>query len=68
MRIGSLVVTKSRWGMDSRLIGLVVEQTSTGNDTWIVLWSTKHAYKLQEHSGTGLLEVAETKDDEVSNS
>lgn len=53
------MVTRNRWGMDSRLVGIVVEKTSTGEDTWLVLWATKNAYKLQEHWGTNLVDVDE---------
>ena len=58
MRVGSLVVTKTRWSLDARYLGLVVEKTLTGDDTWLVLWSLKDAYKLQEHLGSGLSEIA----------
>lgn len=57
MKPGTLVMTKNRWGMDSRLIGVVIERTETGEDTWRVLWATKSSYKLQEHLGSNLLDI-----------
>lgn len=58
MKIGALVATKSRWGMDSRNVGIVIEKTSTGDDTWLVLWSLKNSYKIQEHIGEGLVDLS----------
>ena len=62
MKRGSLVVTKSRWGIVSRQLGLVV---TPGNikGVWVVLWTGKFSCKLQEHLEGALLEL--NIDDEV---
>lgn len=55
MNVGDLVITKQRWGLDSQRLGIIVERTSTGDDTWLILWSTKMSYKLKEHIGEALI-------------
>lgn len=53
------MITKNRWGMDSRYIGIIVEPIGWAeDDKWLVLWSISKSYKLQEHLGSNLIELS----------
>lgn len=67
MRRGALVITKNRWGMDSRFVGLVIEQVGwQEDDTWKVLWSVKGSYKIQEHLGSNLIDLSDASEQIVN--
>ncbi len=56
--IGSLVVKKSRWGIDSKHIGIIVRKSTTSQDCCIVLWvNVNMNYKLQEHKFFALIDL-----------
>lgn len=58
MHIGALVSKKSRWGIDSQLIGIVVDKSNHVDDGWTVLWTlSDKRYKLQEHIGSALIDL-----------
>lgn len=65
MNIGALVVKRSRWGINSQIIGIIVDKSYKKNDCWLVLWTLAKSYKLQEHMGSALLDLSETADDYV---
>lgn len=58
MRIGTLVETRERWGMNSRLLGVIVNR-SENNDTCTVLWSMKNSIKTQEHLESALVNISD---------
>lgn len=58
MHVGALVSKKSRWGVDSQLIGIVVCKSDTIKDGWIVLWTlSDNKYKLQDHIASALIDL-----------
>jgi len=62
MRVGALVAKKSRWGVDSRLVGLIVSKSKEGS--WIVLWTLgDKKYKIQAHMESALINLHEISDE-----
>lgn len=57
MNVGMLVMKRSRWELDSKNIGLILESSKSMPDAWLVLWATKNSYKLQEHLSAALMEI-----------
>lgn len=57
MNVGMLVMKRSRWELDSKNIGLILESSKSIPDAWLVLWTTKKSYKLQEHLSAALMEI-----------
>jgi hypothetical protein len=57
MSPGSLVITKNRWGLKSRYVGLVIRKIENvdADDIWEVLWPCS----LQEHCEEALQEITE---------
>lgn len=61
------MIIKNRWGMDSRYVGVVIDQVGWHeDDTWKVLWSIKDSYKIQDHLGSNLIEVSDTTIEHVA--
>jgi len=64
MHIGALVAKKSRWGVDSQLIGLIVSRSEEGR--WLVLWTLgDKKYKLQDHIASALIDLSKISDEIV---
>lgn len=58
MHIGALVSKKSRWGVDSQLIGIIVCKSSMIEGAWLVLWTlSDNKYKLQDHITSALIDL-----------
>jgi hypothetical protein len=54
MVLGTLVMTKKRWTLRGRQVGVVVE---TDGDVCRVMWSVKGSYVLNEHLRDALLDL-----------
>ena len=57
MNAGMIVMKRSRWELDSKNLGLILEPSKSIPDAWLVLWTTKNSYKLQEHLSAALMEI-----------
>jgi len=56
VRLGSLVIKRNPWTSGSRRLGIVVEP-GDGTGYWVVLWSNRHGYSLEEHLEDALLAI-----------
>jgi len=58
---GSLVITKNRWGMRSRHVGIVIRkiENADADNIWEVLWPFQTSSPLQEHCEDALCEITE---------
>ena len=63
MRLGALVAKKIRWNLNSHILGIVVSQSNSEEDCWIVLWNNEGAYKLQEHLSNALIDLESLTDE-----
>lgn len=66
MHVGALVSKKSRWGIDSQLIGLIVCKSDMIKDGWVVLWTlADNKYKLQDHIASALIDLCTVPGDSI---
>ena len=65
MKVGTLVIKRSRWGINSQIIGVVVDKSYKKNDSWLVLWTLEKGYKLQEHISSALLDLSDEDDNKI---
>jgi hypothetical protein len=61
MKPGTLVAKKSRWEIDSKnlYLGVVLEPSKKTPEAWLVLWTIKGSYRLQEHLADALIDLNE---------
>lgn len=59
MKPGTLVAKKSRWEIDSKNLyfGIVLEPSKKTPGAWLVLWTVKNSYRLQEHLSEALIDL-----------
>ena len=67
MRVGALVVKRLRWSINSHLLGVVVGQSATNQNLFLVLWNKNGRYKLQEHLDNALIDLEEQEDKVLKN-
>lgn len=67
MRVGALVVKRLRWSINSHLLGVVVGQSVTNQNLFLVLWNKNGRYKLQEHLDNALIDLEEQEDKVLKN-
>ena len=58
MKIGSLVTLSNPWRMGGFRVGIVLSKGFVfDQETWTVLWTTKHSYEILEHIDGSLVEL-----------
>lgn len=59
MHPGSLVRLKYPWTLGSNCLGILICKSENNENAWLVLWSIKSSYKIQEHLANSLLELSQ---------
>lgn len=59
MAPGSLVTIKNSWVLGAGDLGVVIKKSNVAVDAWVVLWSSKSSYKIQDHLENSLLELSQ---------
>jgi hypothetical protein len=50
MRPGALVMRRNSWSIhNTGMLGIVVDRSSEHEGAWLVLWTGRGSYSLQEH-------------------
>ena len=57
--VGRLVVLRSQWTLDSKRIGLVVEQEKNPSDVVTVMWSTEGGIILKKHIQDAVIPITD---------
>ena len=60
------MIKKSRWDLESSLLGVTIEIVDQEKDIWRVLWCLEKSYKLQDHIGSSLLELDGSNDSQLT--
>ena len=63
MRLGSLVVKRMRWNVNSHFLGVVVGRSTKREDLLLVLWNKDGKYKIQEHLSDALIDLDECSEE-----